>query len=169
MQNIVLSRSQLGSYVKLVNRLTEAQKEAVKEIGFGGILNLRQTKLEIKLLRWLADKFNPKTQTLNLHGKNLKLTLESVSSILGLKNEGLEVSLEKPNLEISARYVIKGGRVSLKILKEELEKCEEHGEFFKRNFALYTLGAVLCPTTNLSINQSFLSVVEDVANIGNRN
>ena len=74
--------------------------------------------------------------------------VKKLSIDLGFQESGLTLS------NLKARLMSSNG------------SCDDN---FKRCFILYMLGAILCPTTGLSVKRGFLRVVQDVSNLSNIN
>ncbi|KAI8550806.1 hypothetical protein RHMOL_Rhmol06G0136200 [Rhododendron molle] len=170
----IQTRISLGSIVLIVNKLNEQQRPAVTEIGLGGLLGIRCTRLNLKLCEFLVHNFNPKSCSLDVHDRQFNLTLKDVSDILGLRFNGCDIdvwgSLEgMESLHESVGVV--NGVIPLDGLRKyiEDEKTVDAGDEFKRKFALYVLDALLCLTTKVSLNVSSLHFVKDVEVMKNCN
>ena len=59
------TRCRLFHLHKLIKNLTDEQKEAVKEIGFGGLLHLQLQKNPTKMLPWLVERFDASSRHLS--------------------------------------------------------------------------------------------------------
>ncbi|KAF5933206.1 hypothetical protein HYC85_029377 [Camellia sinensis] len=141
------------------------QRDAVTSSGLGGLLNLRCTKLDHDLCEWLVQKFDPKTCSLNVHGRRLLLTELDVHKLLGIPAEGKTIELKKSSQAFPKLFEELGvvqGPIKLNALREYLTKTEGAGEEFMRIFALYILGAFLCPTTKDVVKQSFIHLIQNV-------
>ncbi|XP_028089297.1 uncharacterized protein LOC114289727, partial [Camellia sinensis] len=159
------TRIALRSIVKIIRRLSMEQREAVTSSGLGGLLNLRCTKLDHDLCEWLVQKFDPKTCSLNVHGRRLLLTELDVHKLLGILAEGKTIELKKSSQAFPKLFEELGvvqGPIKLNALREYLTKTEGAGEEFMRIFALYMLGAFLCPTTKDVVKQSFIHLIQNV-------
>ena len=44
------------------------------------------------LCEWFVQNFDVPSSSMNLHGQSISLTVDDVSSILGLRNEGIDVA-----------------------------------------------------------------------------
>ncbi|CAL5348064.1 unnamed protein product [Camellia sinensis] len=159
------TRIALRSIVKIIRRLSMEQRDAVTSSGLGGLLNLRCTKLDHDLCEWLVQKFDPKTCSLNVHGRRLLLTELDVHKLLGIPAEGKTIELKKSSQAFPKLFEELGvvqGPIKLNALREYLTKTEGAGEEFMRIFALYILGAFLCPTTKDVVKQSFIHLIQNV-------
>ncbi|KAF7146198.1 hypothetical protein RHSIM_Rhsim04G0060600 [Rhododendron simsii] len=127
-----------------------------------------------QLCEILVHNFNPKSCSLDIHDRQFNLTLKDVSDILGVRSNGCDIdnrgSLEgMESLHESVGVV--NGVIPLDGLRKYLEdeKTVDAGDEFKRKFALYALGALLCPTTKVSLNVSSLHFMKDVEVMKNCN
>ncbi|KAH7846353.1 hypothetical protein Vadar_012840 [Vaccinium darrowii] len=164
-KNYVQARISLRSIVKIIRRLSLDQIAAVNEIGLGGLLALKCTKLDHNLSQWLVQNFDPESSSMNVHGEQLFLTQVEVHHVLGIQCEGKEVELKGSSegfLDLRKTLKLGEGSICLKGLKVSLMKTESAGDDFKMKFALYMLGAFLCPTTKPALKKSFLHAVWNV-------
>ncbi|CAL5323238.1 unnamed protein product [Camellia sinensis] len=126
-------RMSLKSIVELVNQFNEAQKQAVIDIGFAGLLGMKCTRIDHDLCAWLCE------------GDDVQLA----------------GSLEAyPNIYDEVGVV--NGVIPLNKLRLYLIEIDGAEDEFRRKFALYVLGAMLCPTTMTALNPSFIHAVKDV-------
>lgn len=77
-QSRMQTRISLKSIVDIIERFTEAQRQAVVDIGFGGLLGIRCTRLNHQLCTWLVENFDPNAVSLTVHGHQLRLTSKDV-------------------------------------------------------------------------------------------
>ncbi|KAI8555462.1 hypothetical protein RHMOL_Rhmol05G0174800 [Rhododendron molle] len=84
----------LKSIVGIVQKLSKDQRLAVELIGLGGLLHLRCTVLNHPLCNWLVKNFDPKSRSLNVHGRAFVLTVGHVHECLGINAEGKVIDLE---------------------------------------------------------------------------
>ncbi|CAL5443607.1 unnamed protein product [Camellia sinensis] len=158
-------RISLKSIVELVNRFYEAQKQAVIDIGFAGLLGMKCTRIDHNFCAWLVQNFDPDSSSLNVHGCQVRLTCKAVNVLLGIRCEGDDVqlagSLEAyPNIYDEVGVV--NGVIPLNKLRLYLTETDGAEDEFRRKFALYVLGAMLCPTTMTGLKPSFVHAVKDV-------
>ena len=83
----------LKSIVELANRFNEAQKQEVIDIGFGGLLGMKCTRIDQDFCEWLGQNFDPDSSSLNVHGRQLRLTCKAVNVLVGIRCEGDDVQL----------------------------------------------------------------------------
>ncbi|CAL5344281.1 unnamed protein product [Camellia sinensis] len=158
-------RISLKSIVELVNRFNEAQKQAVIDIGFAGLLGMKCTRIDHNFCAWLVQNFNPDSSSLNVHGCQVRLTCKAVNVLLGIRCEGDDVQLAR-SLEAYPNIYDEVGVVNrvIPLNKLRLYLIETDGaeDKFRKKFALYVLGAMLCPTTMTSLKPSFVHAMKDV-------
>ena len=61
----------LDRVYKVFQHLQPNQKTTIQEIGFGGILGLRCTKLDHSLSHWLVENFDTLSCTLSEHNTSI--------------------------------------------------------------------------------------------------
>ncbi|XP_028083639.1 uncharacterized protein LOC114284889 [Camellia sinensis] len=163
------TRTALNSVYELIQLLQPLQKEAIKSIGFGGLLELKCTRLPRQLCEWLVGCFDHTSRCLFVHGKRIIITPFDVSHILGLPCEGSIINVNGDHTdieELSNKYGVKKcGSISLRSLRNELFDMKVDGDDFKGRFVLYILGSLLCPTSELSINRCFLHSLKDMSSL----
>lgn len=171
MQRKIQTRIALNQIKEIVDKFNDDQRNAIKLIGLGGILELRCTMLNHGLCQWLVDKFDPDKSSLNVHGREFVLTESNVHECLGINAKGnthkmkIADGFEKLCTDLG---VSKGG-VHFQQLTGYLGSVKEVDDEFKMKFALYLLGSFLCPTTKPAVNQSYIHLVSDVRGMENVN
>lgn len=83
----------MKSIVELVNRFNEAQKQVVIDIGFAGLLGMKCTRIDHDLCAWLVQNFDLDSSSLNVHGRQLRLTCKAVNVLLGIRCDGNDMQL----------------------------------------------------------------------------
>lgn len=158
MQTKLVTRCSPGRLLNVLQRLTPDQKDAVKSMGFGSILNLRCRTLRRSLCLWLLERFNTVRRSLEICGERIPLTPQDVELVMGLASSGKDVVNSGPDdviTDLRKKYNATNRGISVRLLEERLS-VPEAGEDFKRSFLLYVLGTLLCPTARLDVSPSFL-------------
>ncbi|KAJ8434352.1 hypothetical protein Cgig2_019979 [Carnegiea gigantea] len=76
--------SPLG-FVAMIDNFNQAQRRAIRDMGFGGFLHLQVTELPRDLCKWLVDRFDPYSITFYMSpDKRIKITPMDVYLILAL-------------------------------------------------------------------------------------
>ncbi|KAL8034411.1 hypothetical protein ABFX02_12G026700 [Erythranthe guttata] len=157
-QTKLVTRCSPGRLLNVLQRLTPDQRDAVKSMGFGSILNLKCRTLRRSLCLWLLEKFNTVRRSLEICGERIPLTARDVELVMGLSSSGKDVVNSGPDeliAELRKKYNATNRGISVRLLEERLA-VPEAGEDFQRSFLLYVLGTLLCPTARLDVSPSFL-------------
>ncbi|CAL5425778.1 unnamed protein product [Camellia sinensis] len=139
-----------------------------KDIGHQWRTRQKEDKEYKEMDRWNVDK------QAKLEGPlPTKPRKGDVHKLLGIPAESKTIELKKtfsmafPKLFEELGVV--QGAIKLNALREYLTKTEGAGEEFTRIFALYILGAFLCPTTKDVVKQSFIHLAQNVDGMKNYN
>ncbi|KAK9740060.1 hypothetical protein RND81_03G008100 [Saponaria officinalis] len=167
--------------VNIINNLTEEQSSAIRSIGFGGLLDLRVTKLPKEIIPWFLDAFDEKSYLFKVSGSRFVLSKEDVYDcfclptgpkdldLVGTSRSKLSQEEESKTLKDRwrQRYNITrvGKSIPLGKLCDDLKVCREASDDFKRLFVLYSMSVFLAPTSNSQVDLKLLKAVEDVDSI----
>ncbi|XP_010278748.1 PREDICTED: uncharacterized protein LOC104612845 isoform X3 [Nelumbo nucifera] len=166
-REILQTRCSPGRFLSVLKKLTVEQKVAVENVGFGSLLGIRCETLRRGLCQWLLERFDPARCCLHIDGKRIYITVRDVELVMGLPSSGHKVVTSGPDGAIAEmrRYYSAapddGGNssistgISLGLLEKQLE-TQEAGDEFKRSFALFALGTILCPTAKGEASPKFL-------------
>ncbi|XP_076940624.1 uncharacterized protein LOC143609873 [Bidens hawaiensis] len=163
----LVTRCSPGRLVNVMKRFTPEQREAVKEIGFGSLLDLKCRTLRRSLCLWLLERFNTIRRSLEICGKRIPLSPRDVELVMGLPATGREVVNSGPDdlvADLRLKYNASNRGISVRFLEERLGEPEA-GDDFKRAFLLYVLGTLLCPTARLDVSPSFLHFLTDMDSV----
>ncbi|KAH9604180.1 hypothetical protein KSS87_016802 [Heliosperma pusillum] len=168
-----------GRLLKLISRLNHAQREAVKRIGFGGLLDLRLKHVPVEHVHLFFEAFNDLSHIFRASdSKEFLVSKFDVHDcfLLPLGHKPLDLvptgrkkdPLAEENKQLKDRWrknykLSKPGEpIPLGKLLLDLEKDKEGGEQFCRLFVLFSMSSFLAPTTNNTVNMKLLGAVEDV-------
>ncbi|KAK9054194.1 hypothetical protein SSX86_025272 [Deinandra increscens subsp. villosa] len=163
----LVTRCSPGRLVNVLKHFTVDQKEAVKSMGFGSLLDLKCRTLRRSLCLWLLERFNTIRRSLEICGERIPLHPHDVELVMGLPASGKEVVNSGPDdlvAELRQKYNASNRGISVRFLEERLGRPEA-GDDFKRAFLLYILGTLLCPTARLDVSPSFLHLLTDMDSI----
>ncbi|KAK9668951.1 hypothetical protein RND81_13G098300 [Saponaria officinalis] len=168
--------------VELILGLTNQQKAAVEEIGFGGLLQLKVRRVPKKIVPMLLSSFNDGSFMFHTSTCNFLLRKEDVHDCFLLPMGPRKVPLlgtgrSKNTSQDSSRELKESWREKFGVggssnailigkLYSELLKSKAGDEDFKRMFVLYSMSAFLAPTTNSTVDLKLLLAVDDVSQIG---
>ncbi|GKC68901.1 hypothetical protein Tco_1114784 [Tanacetum coccineum] len=77
-------RVSLWSLHRLIPNLSQKQREDVIDMGFGAVLGFKIKDVPTRLSYWLLDNFDEDACVLNVNGKAIGITRETVKDVLGL-------------------------------------------------------------------------------------
>lgn len=163
----LVTRCSPGRLVNVIKQFTPGQREAVRSMGFGSLLDLKCRTLRRSLCLWLLERFNTIRRSLEICGKRIPLFPRDVELVMGLSASGKDVvSSGSDDLvaDLRLKYNATNKGISVRFLEEKLGE-QEAGEDFKRAFLLYVLGTLLCPTARLDVSPSFLHFLTDMDSI----
>ncbi|GAV67299.1 PMD domain-containing protein, partial [Cephalotus follicularis] len=163
------TRFSLPSFVKRVEKLSEQQRNAIKETGFGNLLLMPNQMLIKNLLFELMERWSCEARAfLLLPGKGgITITLLDVAVILGLRVVGEPVVLgeDEPFSELEREYgaVLWKRKISIASIEERLDSLGEiANEDFIRNFLLFTIGTLLFPNASGKVDSRYLSFLKNL-------
>lgn len=121
-------------FCSLVGNLSEDKKNAIRDIGFGSLLEIQCGRLRRQLCRWLVDQFKPECNIIELHGQNLKLCHRTFSDVMGVKDGGIPIQLGGPSENIAElrdifQSTVKG--INIKTLEDIIKQEDKTSWIFK--------------------------------------
>ncbi|KAI5338684.1 hypothetical protein L3X38_017956 [Prunus dulcis] len=158
-----ITRCSPDRFHRTVEKLSEEKRLAIKAIGFGNVASLSCTRLHRQLCHCLIQKFNPDTSSIELHGNVIRISVDEFGRVMGLKNTGEDVQLDRPSFGGNGKRVLVTG------LAEQLEKCKNANEDFQVRFVMFALGTILCPTSSLSVTGKYLTFLTIPGKIETKN
>ncbi|KAK9715502.1 hypothetical protein RND81_06G169000 [Saponaria officinalis] len=151
--NKFVTKCRPNKLVDVIKRLNDGQKKAVREMGFGGLLDLKIT-------------FIPQDDVHDIF--QLPRVGEKVELIpTGNSNKTCDSDLLKTKWRKKFGLENKVEPLQLNLLHSRLMSCEDAGDEFKKIFVLYTMSVFLAPTSNYTQDFKLLKTVEDVSHIRN--
>nr|KAJ0191055.1 hypothetical protein LSAT_V11C800391100 [Lactuca sativa] len=76
------------SLLAIILRLSKQQKECSTSMGFGSMLKMKMTDIPLKLGFYILKKFDFERMVIDVEGKELKVTTQSVHDMLGIPTGG---------------------------------------------------------------------------------
>ncbi|PWA57675.1 ulp1 protease family, C-terminal catalytic domain-containing protein [Artemisia annua] len=117
-------RISLWSLHRLLPNLSPKQREDVNEIGFGAVLRFSIKDVPTRLGYWLLDNFDEDRCVLNVDGKEISITRETVRDVLGIPMG--DVPVEAVDEADFRHPLLLNGRSSLEVRQdEELDEALE--------------------------------------------
>ena len=138
----MFTRCSAARFKKLCNRLPEAKIQAIRDLQFGGLLNLNCTEVRHNLCIFLIQHFNVGFRRIEFSAqKHYPVTATDVGLIFGLPTEGQILQVTSTSSEHPFGTI---------------RACEERlldlpvGEEFRRAFIYYACATLLAPTSRLN-------------------
>ena len=164
------------SFVNAIKALSSDHKDAIKSMGFGGLLHIPGTCLRRQMIDKITNRYEISNQCFFICGKNVPIYLEDVRDIMGLRIEGIDVFKhvnqeevkdedKKVDIELMKRYEDADHLLTISKLKQMMMKSGTPDDDFKRIFVLFTIGVILAPTVKPYVKASYLPVVRKVSDI----
>uniref|UniRef100_A0A803LBF6 Ubiquitin-like protease family profile domain-containing protein n=1 Tax=Chenopodium quinoa TaxID=63459 RepID=A0A803LBF6_CHEQI len=154
------------------------QKQAVEEIGFGGLLHLKLKTLNRQMLHWLVENFNAGSCMFTIAtGKEFVVTRNDICDVFCLPLSDIcvpEINKNSEDESVDKRiiqawrsdYGLSGKQpLHLSKLESRMVDLVDGGEEFKRCFVLQAMPSFLAPTTNRTVSLKLLKAVEKVDEI----
>ncbi|KAH9619668.1 hypothetical protein KSS87_016065, partial [Heliosperma pusillum] len=176
--NKLQTKCRPGQLVELINGLSKEQKEAVREIGFGGLLQLKVTKLPHGILPWILKAFDYTCNMFKLKKTKFIFTKDDVHDIFLLPRGGNQVVLAQTGNTVSVtdsrlknewrlRFGVQNSSdlITVKRVFETLRGSNDSGDEFKKLFVLFSVSVFLAPTSNKTIDLKLVRVVANVESI----
>jgi len=131
--------------------MTESQRNRIKAIGFGGLLNIKCDTLLAWLANWLmVDCFDAESLQLVLPGRCvIKVIAEAMQSIMDLPNNGDEVKCELDVNAIDfiqAKYKIARGKAPrIGAIVKRVQSTTSASDDFLRSWLMLAVSTFLFP------------------------
>ncbi|RVX07411.1 hypothetical protein CK203_022624 [Vitis vinifera] len=139
---LMFTRCSAARFKKLCNRLPEAKIQAIRDLQFGGLLNLNCTEVRHNLCIFLIQHFNVGFRRIEFSAqKHYPVTATDVGHIFGLPTEGRNFQVTSTSSDHPFGTI---------------RACEEKlldlpiGEEFRRAFIYYACATLLAPTSRLN-------------------
>nr|GMC92218.1 uncharacterized protein LOC109155335 [Ipomoea batatas] len=159
-----------------VEQLNPAQRQAVKDIGLGSLLDLQITNFPRQMGLWLVENFDPRSCTLKLqNGQTIHITADDVAAVLGLPKGNIEITKRTvkamPEILKEWRWFFEKttAYITPKALKRKMLEVDVADPWFKRHFALLVMSVLVDPMVNGYVTQNYIDHLLEVGNIQNLN
>ncbi|KAH9623427.1 hypothetical protein KSS87_022764 [Heliosperma pusillum] len=169
-----------SSLTVVISALSEEKKEAVRQIGFGGLLHLKLTSVPMIMFSQLLFAFRSEEYFEVSETEKFRLTEDDICDVFGLPNGGHDLELLVTGLASSSspdgeslkslwreRYNIISSKdpIPLSAVKTKLLSNGLTDEEFKQTFVLFAMSSFLAPASGAVVDLRLLSAVEDVSRI----
>ncbi|CAK9161053.1 unnamed protein product [Ilex paraguariensis] len=127
------TRFSLPSFIKRMNKLTECQKDAIKSVGFGNLLQIPDQMPCKNLLVELMERWSCEKLAFILLPGEIRITLMDVALDLGLRLTGKPVILKEdaPSLDLGRLYgaTVWNRKITVASIEERLESLDKVKDF----------------------------------------
>lgn len=149
--------------MEVISKLSDQQKEIVREIDFSSILELCCSAIPKNLFMWLVENYDTGSNTVNLpNGFSFSLNSSVVRSILGTPKTSRQIQCRRTENSyqfIKSQFKSVGQTPSIYELAAMITP-DLSGEHFARAFMLLVLSSFLCSNKrNLSSSKYFSAIV----------
>nr|KAJ0215009.1 hypothetical protein LSAT_V11C300129960 [Lactuca sativa] len=120
--------------LSIILGMSKQQKESVRSMSFGALLKMKITDIPLKLGFYILQKFDSERMVIDIEGKELKITAESVHDMLGIPIGGTKLTQldqwpkdDTKKIRYRETFEQEKGRFGLGELNEELVNEQDEG------------------------------------------
>ncbi|XP_071937567.1 uncharacterized protein [Coffea arabica] len=159
-----------AKFLKFVGRIDGAKIAAIKEIGFGGLLEIQCHILPKDICTWLVNNFNPTHSYIQLEsGRVLHVTSEDIVKALEIPGEGpVPVKDTRDDVIESDPHYSRKKKYNWHDIVDELISVEI-GDEFKRLFVIFACGCLRAPKTQAEIKANLWESLQSTSEIAKFN
>lgn len=130
-----------------IKDLSDAQKQAVKDIGMGCLLGMKLDGVPQRIGYHVVDNLNTNTMCIGLETGNIKITEQSIHEILGLPVDGIDIeSFQPPTGSTDLLQIWKTQfdkqRISPSDVQDRIKQMRDSGTMFKLNFLMIVVSVL---------------------------
>ncbi|KAH6798821.1 Rhodanese/Cell cycle control phosphatase superfamily protein [Perilla frutescens var. frutescens] len=158
--------------VQAIENFNPTQKQEVRDIGFGALLNLKIYIIPLKLAYWLLENFDSKRCQILLRGNaNVHIGEDDVRTILGLPRGERLIQPRIKNHESTwrKRFQKASNRILAKHVYDDIFNCPEGGEWFKRQFLVLVTSCLIESFGNGYISPQIMDSLGDIDRVSELN
>ncbi|PWA95445.1 hypothetical protein CTI12_AA050540 [Artemisia annua] len=160
-------RVSLWSLHRLLPNLSPRQREDVTDMGFGAVLGFSIKDVPTRLSYWLLDNFDEDRCVLNVDGKDISITRETVRDVLGIPMgnvpvEAVDEADFRHPLVIEWKKQFPSMTRYKHIPVEKLIYTQQAGGWmFKLNFLVLYFTSIGEANKNATVNLKFFNCIQD--------
>lgn len=166
-------RCQPSSLFRIKQRLTDKQRAAIVELGFGGLLFLNIEEFPRDMLRILCRSFLPQSRVLLIGEHRVQLTAFDVYDVFGIPFGDLVVPISGYNdhRELKQFWRDSYGNGIDVTVPQIMDKMFENNDrlsgddVFKKLFIMHVMCTLLTPSLSRKMDTKLVGVLEDINNI----
>ncbi|RVW75021.1 Ubiquitin-like-specific protease 1A [Vitis vinifera] len=148
------SRCSGKKFITVIARLAPEKQQAIREMGFGGLLTFACRELRYELCGWLISQYDFTYHRLNMEtGNAITVNEEHVNKVMGIPNSGVDVVILKRTTPSNRTY-------TLRVLEQNLEHLPVCDEFLK-SFLIFSCATLLAPNSKLEGSHDLWDTIWD--------
>lgn len=159
-----------------ITHLKTHQANCLKKIGFESLLGMKIDSIPSKLAFYVVDNFDTEKMVIRVPAGEIPVNEDSVSQILGLKNEGLDITNDIQTPEKWDQVLLNWksqfqnpSRIRPSDVLDKLIKCNNTKWIFKTNFIVLFVNAIATSMKMGLCNIAILSKLEEKLDFGKIN
>ncbi|CAL4907786.1 unnamed protein product [Urochloa decumbens] len=167
-------RCEPNKICEVVALLNEPQREKLKELGFGCLLDFKMNKLGSRhLIVFVMDHFHPDTMVLDFGGnRKLYISEHTVWCVLGLQRGKLDPPLSTDNIKLLSSLKkelgIPGKNVEVKYLEQKIQSGSTD-RLTMQCFMMIVFDKLLACRSSIFITAHAWRLVQNIDNFGDMN
>lgn len=151
------NRSSPMKIVRLYKHMSPSQRKLLQAYGFGSLLDIKCSKLQPQLCKYLMEHFNPDTCQLEFGARgSIPVTEEAVHKVLGIPmgREPVvhELSIDAISFMLDQLGIQNGTQPKIVDIEKELAGMNAADERYLRLWLMYVICSVLAPTTGTRVS-----------------
>jgi hypothetical protein len=148
--------------VRLYPSITDDQMTMIRNADYGGLLDIKCSKLQPDLCKFLMESFDSTSCSLVFPGRgSIPITEDSVQKVIGVPRGKLQVSYDLNSDAIKFMReeigVVGKQQPTIKALEKKLLTMKKADSRYLRLFIIYGMCSVLAPTTGVRISPRIYS------------
>lgn len=165
------TRSSPKALYLAIATLKPNQQACVAKIGFGNFLEFKVDGIPSRLGFFVVDNFDEKRMVIRLASDSLSVNTESISQMLGLKNEGENILWEQATgneemiLEWKKQFGMMEEYITPSVLKTKIRQSNEVNMNFKLNFIVLFANVMGCCKKNGTCDLGILNHIGPNTNL----
>ncbi|CAI9286695.1 unnamed protein product [Lactuca saligna] len=168
------NRCSTEALLSIILGMSKEQKESVRSMGFGALLKMKITDIPLKLGFYVLQKFDYERMVIDIEGKELKVTAESVHDMLGIPIGGTKLTQldqwpkDDKSYDEWKQLFKKDSIIRLSAIKNVIVSTTQADFNFKLNFLVLFVNT-FCESTSMGrcnlFPLSYISRKTDISNI----
>ncbi|XP_057794311.1 uncharacterized protein LOC131010675 isoform X2 [Salvia miltiorrhiza] len=170
-------RTTPAAFHDALKKLNDAQKSAVRDIGFGRLLELKVKDIPARLAYWVQNKFNPETCELEIDARRrVAVTQGDVYRIFGFPcgNQSIKIFERKSNSDLFEQWfsffgVENRDKIKIGLVLDVMLGCKCGGTWFKRHFMIAMGFSLFESYPTGTVHPYILGCLSEMRNLGRWN